>query len=491
MNSSAASSGMIGKIRSAVLWRSGSQILAQLVAWSSTFLVIRLLGPQDYGLFAMTQVVLVLLNTMNGYGLASALIREEEVSEQRRRQILGMLILLNGGLALLQILLAPVVADYFAQPMVADVMRVQALLYLITPFLALPHAMLSRQMDFRRPAQIRMLAALAGAATALVCAFSGFGVWTLVFAPMALFLTEAVGMTMAARAPVRPSFDFKGAGRIASFGGLMTAAQFFWFVQSQSDVIIAGRVLGVAELGVYTTALFLAQLFATKFVPPVNEVAYAAYARMQGKQADASLATIRLIMLVACPFYIGMAVVAEPLVTVFLGEQWAGVSAPLPVLALAMLLLTLQILFAPATNAAGYPRVALRVSICGSIIMPLAFLAAAPWGLSGFAWAWVGATAVLLAITLHLSIPILGLSARNALEACLPPLVAASIMGGMLWALDSSVDWPTAPVRLSALVAGGLVLFPATLMLLAPSRLREVARLVRYSGTSLNDNGSQ
>lgn len=482
---------MVSRVRSAVLWRSGSQIVAQLIAWTSTFIVIRLLGPEDYGLFAMTQVLLVLLNTMNGYGLASALIREEVVSEQRLRQILGMLVLLNGVLALVQLLIAPLVASYFAQPMVADLMRVQALLYLLTPFLALPHAMLSRQMDFRRPAQIRLLAALAGAATALACALAGAGVWTLVFAPMALFLVEAVGMTIAARAPIRPSFDFSGAGRIATFGGLMTATQFFWFVQSQSDVIIAGRVLDVHDLGVYTTGLFLAQLLATKFVPPVNEVAYAAYARLQGSSADALLATIRLVMLIACPAYAGMAVVAEPLVAVMLGQQWSGIALLLPILSLAMVMLTLQILFAPATNAAGHPQVALRVSIWGSIVMPLSCLIAMPWGLAGFAWAWVGAMVVLLVLTANLSLPVLGFAPRRLLAACSAPIAAAAAMAGLVWLVDGAISWPSPMLRLAVLIMLGCLAYPAAMVLIARDRLVEAIGFLRERGDFANDNHSQ
>ena len=146
---------LAAQVRTAVIWRSGSQVLTQIVSWASTLIVIRLLAPQDYGLFAMAQVMLTLLNTMNGWGLASALIREEHVSEERLRQTLGMLMLLNGGLALTQFLAAPLVALWFEQPMVTDLLRVQSLLYLAVPFCALPHAMLSRKMDFRRPAQVR------------------------------------------------------------------------------------------------------------------------------------------------------------------------------------------------------------------------------------------------------------------------------------------------------------------------------------------------
>ena len=122
-----------------MIWRSGSQILAQLVQWAATFLVIRILAPADYGLFAMTQVILVFVNMLNGYGLASGLIQQAEIDRRHVRQLFGMLLLLNGGLALAQVLvLAPLAAAYYRQPIVAELLRVQALLYLTTPFIALP-----------------------------------------------------------------------------------------------------------------------------------------------------------------------------------------------------------------------------------------------------------------------------------------------------------------------------------------------------------------
>ena len=162
-----------------MIWRSGSQILAQLVQWAATFLVIRLLSPSDYGLFAMTQVVLVLLNMLNGYGLASGLIQQAHVTPRMVRQLFGMLILLNVGLATAQLMLAPFAAAYYRQPIVADMLRVQALLYLTTPFIALPYALLGRRMDFRYQARANIVASIASASAALGGATAGLGVWTL------------------------------------------------------------------------------------------------------------------------------------------------------------------------------------------------------------------------------------------------------------------------------------------------------------------------
>ena len=211
--------GLSSRVRRAVFWRSGSQIVAQIVMWGSTLAVIRILNPQDYGLFAMTQVVLVLFNFLNGYGFASALIQSELLEQNRIRQAFGMLILLNGGLAILQLVTATLVAAYYRQPEIASLLRVQALLYLATPFIALPDALLSRALDFRNQAKANLAAALAGALAALGCALAGLGVWTLVFAPIALFYTRAICLTLASRVLVRPSFDFRGAGAMFGFGG--------------------------------------------------------------------------------------------------------------------------------------------------------------------------------------------------------------------------------------------------------------------------------
>lgn len=479
---------LAAQVRTAVIWRSGSQIGTQIVSWASTLIVIRLLAPEDYGLFAMAQVMLMFLNTMNGYGLASALIREGDVSEERLRQTLGMLMLLNGGLALAQFLAAPLVALWFDQPMVTQLLRVQSLMYLTIPFCALSHAILSRRMDFRRPAQVRLAAALAGAITALTGALSGWGVWTLVTAPLMMMLTEAIGMTWAARTPIRPSFRFAGAGHIAGFGGMMTATQLFWFVQSQADVMIAGRVLEPHDLGVYTTGLFLAQLMAAKFVPPINEVAYAAYSRQHAEGnafdiAPALLATIRLVMLVGLPAYAGLAVVAPVLVPVVLGDQWREIVPLLPIMAAAMAMLTLQILFAPATNARGHPGIPLRVTMLGAVVMPIAFFTGSHWGVTGFAWGWVGGMATLTVATIALSRRVLMFSLAGLVRAIVPPLAAALVMAGGVAAMLHFVIPVTIPlVALVVAVVLGVALYLGTMWLIAPDRLTEALRFIRNRG---------
>ncbi len=470
------------QVRRAVLWRSGSQILAQTVQWAATFLVIRILDPKDYGLYAMTGVVLVFLNMLNGYGLASGLIQRDDVTPRQTRQLFGMLIALNGALALAQLAIAPVAAAYYRQPEVAQLLRVQALIYVITPFAALPYALLSRAMEFRRQATANIAASFAGAAAALGGAMAGWGVWTLVWAPIALYAVRAIMLTWGARSLMWPIFDFRGAGHLARYGGVMAAGQFFWFLQSQVDVFIGGRWFDPHQLGIYTTALFLAQIFVSKFVPPLNEVAFSAYARIQhdeGAVARAFVRSVRVIMLVAMPFYLGLAATAEPLVLTALDTKWAEVAPVVRLIALAMPFMTLQVLYSPACDARGRPGIGARNGAVGAGVLALAFLIGVRGGPVGLACAWVVAYPLYLGVSTWRSLPVIGASVRDLAAAIAPAAIAALAMALVVTLVDHELPPLAAAPRLAILVVVGAATYGVWLARFARDTVRELIAMVR------------
>lgn len=470
------------RIRRAVIWRSGSQIAGQVIAWGSTFLVIRILTPEDYGLFALTQVMLMLFTLLSGHGLASAAIQRADIDARAMRQIFGLLLLLNGALALAQLACAPLAAAYYREPMVTNLLRVQALIYLTNPFSALAYAKLARTLEFRRQAQVNLASALIGAGVALGGALAGWGVWALVWAPIAMFTARALGLTIAARTWMWPSFDFRGSGAIARYGGLVAIGQFFGFVQSQADILVAGRWFDAHLVGVYTTALLLTQIFNNKVVPPLNEVAFAAYSRMQDDRrglAEGFTRSVRAIMIAAMPFFLGLAAVAEPLVLTLLGEKWREIVPLLLPLALAMPFWTLFTLLQPATDALGRPGIATTNTAVGALLMPVAFLISAQWGIAGIAWAWLAAYPLLLILSAVRSLPVIGIGAGAFVRAVAPPILAAAAMALAVTLIDRALPAMPQPARLAALVAGGGLIYCLWLLLFARETVDDLIRLVR------------
>lgn len=481
-NASLADDGNFGnRVRSAVFWRSGTQILSQVIAWGATLAVIRILNPEDYGIFAMTQVILVFLSFMNGYGLVSSIIQAEKVEPIQIRQAFGMLLLLNGGIAILQLILASFAAEYYRQPIVADLLRVQALIYLATPFMALPEALMTRDLEFKKPAIINLISAAVGAITALYFAYNDYGVWTLVYAPLAIFWSRAICLVIAVKFYIWPTFNFKGAGAMFGFGATLLASHLFWTIQSQSDIFIAGRYLDPHELGLYAEALFLTTIFAAKFVPPLNEVAFPAYARLQSDPralAWSFLKAIRLVMLISCPLYLGMAVTAYPLVETVFGPKWVEMSPFVAILALAMPVMTLQIMFTPANNALGRPQVTARTNMFGALLMPVTFLIAIQYGVYGLAWGWIIAFPLLTIFTYSQSHRHIGISAREIGNAVRPGLSASIAMVAIVYCIDQLLPEMIVYARLAILVAAGGLAYVGLLYILARPTLIEVIRLI-------------
>jgi O-antigen/teichoic acid export membrane protein len=473
---------MGSRVRSAVLWRSGSQIFAQLVQWAATFMVIRILSPSDYGLFAMTQVVLVFLNMLNGYGLASGLVQQTHVTQRQIRQMFGMLIVMNTALAAIQFALAPVVATYYGHPTVAVMLRVQAVMYITTPFAAVAYAMLSRAMDFKHLAAANVAASVASASAALIGALAGLGLWTLVFAPIVFFSMRAAVMTWAARTLMWPMFDFRGAGALARYGAVMALGQAFWFVQSQADVFIAGRSFSPHVLGLYTTSLFLAQIFVAKVVPPLNEIAFSAYSRLQhdpAALADAFVRGMRIVMAGAMPFYVGLAITAEPLVLTVLGEKWVEVVPIVRLIAIAMPCMTLQVLLTPACDARGRPGIGVSNGAIGAVILGCAFLVGVRFGPTGLAAAWVVTYPLYVLASLTRALPVIGARWSEVGGAVVPPLVAAALMAAVVRLVDFEIAGLQTQLRLAILVAVGAVVYGAALVLTARPLLRDIASAIR------------
>jgi O-antigen/teichoic acid export membrane protein len=319
------------------------------------------------------------------------------------------------------------------------------------------------------------------ASVALGCALAGLGVWTLVFAPLALFWTRAVALMLAARVRVLPSFDFTGAGKMFRFGVLLLGNFFFWTILTQADVFIAARWLSPHQLGLYAEALFLTTIIAAKFVPPLNEVAFPAYARIQDDPAavtDAFHKAVRLIMLAVCPLYLGLAVVAADAVHLVLGPKWDAMAPLVAIIALGMPMFTLYSLFPPAVSAIGHTGIMMRSALVGAVVMPLAFLVGIQWGAVGLAWAWVVAFPLVPLAAFVQSRGTLGVTAGKMLAAVTPGLGASALMALLVAAAGLALDGLASWQRLPLLVALGGAAYVATLYAISRETLHEVIDLI-------------
>jgi O-antigen/teichoic acid export membrane protein len=321
-----------------------------------------------------------------------------------------------------------------------------------------------------------------GAITALVLAWMDYGVWALVFAGLSIFVSRAIGLTIASGLRVRPIFDPRGAWDLFTFGGVLTLCQLFWIVQSQSDIVIAGRLMETYDLGLYSQGLFLTLIITGRFIPPINEVALAAYSELYRAKKPLGpyfLKTARMVMMVSAPIYVGLALTSESAILTLMGEKWTGLIAIVGGLAIVMPAFALQLICSPVTNAMGRPKVHLFTNICGAIIMPAVFLWGASAGAMGLVHAWWIGAPLLCAITLTVTLPRIGVSPIDLLRALAPIALACAAMAVMVLAAQKF-----APIESPALNLGwnamlGAAVYAATFWFVYREIVRETWALLR------------
>jgi O-antigen/teichoic acid export membrane protein len=148
------------------------------------------------------------------------------------------------------------------------------------------------------------------------------------------------------------------------------------------------------------------------------------------------------------------------------------------ILALAMPFMTLQVMFAPVSNALGRPGITARISAVGALLMPCAFLIGIRFGAIGLAWGWLLAFPILTIVTIRLAGAPMGLRAGDMVKAAAPAALVSAAMAVVVRMVDSGLPPLPAPIHLAILVAVGGLAFAAILLLFARDAADELAGLV-------------
>jgi O-antigen/teichoic acid export membrane protein len=94
----------------ALKWHTAAKLTGQVFAWAVTLIVLRLLAPEDYGLMAISTVVISIIAGTAEFGLGSALIQAQTLDRGQMARIAGALSTLNLGCGLLLFIAAPLLA---------------------------------------------------------------------------------------------------------------------------------------------------------------------------------------------------------------------------------------------------------------------------------------------------------------------------------------------------------------------------------------------
>ena len=476
-------------VLSGLKWSSGAKFSTQLINWSITIIVMRLLQPDDYGLLAMAMVFVTLCFMLNEMGMGAALVQSRELTDKLLRQAFGLVLLLNGTIAVLLLAVSPLIAAFYEEPRLTEMVPALAIQFPIMAFSVIPSAILTREMNFRSLSIVGIVAELSSGIATLFFAWIGFAVWSLVIGAIIRVTVNCVGMNIANPYFRRPSFNFKGFAKAAKYGGYISLHRMLWYLYSQADVLIIGKMLGKTSLGYYSIAMHIASLPMQKVGAILSQVGLPAYSKLQDNPeqvAHYALKVTRAIGLVSIPIFLGISGVAPELISVVLGEKWLLAILPIQLLALIVPLRILSISLAPAINGMGRPDVNVKTLAVACVVMPVAFLIGVQWGLKGVSLAWVIGYTLWFNYMLSQVLPVIGLTMARFFRVLRCPAFFGAVMYGIIYLVNIALNkWQVNDaISLAILVFAGAIVYAVCILLFCRADFTEVWAMIRQRSSN-------
>jgi O-antigen/teichoic acid export membrane protein len=471
---------------SGVRWTVSARILVQLITWPSTIVVMRLLDPHDYGVVAMSTVVIGFVSLFGEPGLAAGLVQTQVLRTDISRAASALIALLNLLLIAVLMLAAPSIAGWYHEPELTRVIRVASLSLLMTAIATVPQAHLERNLRFREMALALVAGSLAGILTTIACAFFGYGVWSLVFGTLVLSALRSAVVIAYNGSPVWPDFSkgFAPIRHLLHFSIHMLGNRILWYWSMSVDLVILGRMVSSSQLGSYSVGANLAAVPGDKAMEAVNRVSFPTLSRMQATPAKFNSTYERILRMLALYGFLvawGLAAVAPEFVHVVLSDKWRFAVIPLVMLSIAAPLRILTAFQNTVNNAAGVPQATTKVLALSCLVPPVGiFVGARIAGIDGAACSWVIVCAIVYLVSTLYTCRVTGRDVRHSLRLILVPLVAGLSMLAVTWGLRALLATHLPPaVLLCVEIVAATVAFLATVHVFGPAQLSDARGLLR------------
>lgn len=306
-------------------WSFIDQISNQVLTFIVGIILARLLDPHEFGLIGMVAIFIAISESFINSGFSSALIRKKDCTDTDYSTIFYFN--LTVGLFFFSILYisAPAISSFFNEPELTKIVRVLAFILIIDSLTIIQRTILTKRIDFKLQTRISIIASTVSGALALIMAYQGFGVWSLVIQQLSRQILNSFFLWLWNNWRPKLIFSWISFKSLFSFGSKLLVSGLIDTIYKNIYYLIIGKFFSSQELGYYTRAQQFKNIPSQNLNGVISRVSYPVLSSIQDDKARLKLNYQRLIrstMFITFILMLGMAAIAEPMVITLIGEKW-------------------------------------------------------------------------------------------------------------------------------------------------------------------------
>ncbi len=304
-------------------------------------LLARLLLPADYGLIGMVAVFIAIAQVFIDSGFMNALIQKKDRTETDYSTVfytsVGIAVLVYAVL----FFCAPFIAQFYDVPQLKLIVRILGLNIIFNSLAIVYRAKLSVSMDFKSQARFSVIAVILSGIVGIWMAATGWGVWSLVVQMVTMYALNAVLLIYNLRWWPVYGFSMDSFRKLFGFGSKLLLAGVIQAVYSNVYQLVIGKVYRASDLGLYTKSMQFTLYPSSMITNMLQRVMFPYLSDYQDDNAklfELNKQYYSLIALAFFPLFTGLAILAEPFVSIFLTNTWLAAVPVIQILSFAFLL---------------------------------------------------------------------------------------------------------------------------------------------------------
>jgi O-antigen/teichoic acid export membrane protein len=315
------------KALNGVKWTSIGSLVVVSLQLAQLFILTRYLTPSDFGLMAIVSVVIGFSALFMDMGISSAIIHKQNISNRQLSSLYWLNIFAGIILFFVVYFSSSLISEYYNQIKLIPIIQLMATTFFISAIGNQYRILNQKKLRFNLLALVEITAALISFIVAVICAINGFGIYSLVYATLTNVTVSSIILMLKGLKDNKPTFTYyhDDIKDLIGFGLFQMGEKTVNYFNSQFDVILIGKLLGVEALGVYSIAKNLVMKPAQLINPIITKVTFPIMSKVQNDNKQLKniyLKTINYLCSINFPIYFVIALVAEPLVIILFGSQW-------------------------------------------------------------------------------------------------------------------------------------------------------------------------
>ena len=408
-----------------------SEIGCNVFRLFGTVVLARLLTPEHFGLVTMITALTAFAETFKDLGLGMATMQRQKITHEQ----ISTLFWINTGIGVLLMLIlagaSPFISWFYGDHRLLWIALAISSTFLFGGLTVQHQALLRREMRFSRLAFIQVFATGLSTTIGVIMAWWGFEYWSLVVKEV----SRAVIQTCATwfMSHWWPGLPVRGSGvrKMFEMGSHLTGFNILAFASRNLDQVLLGKFWGASSVGLYKQAGLLLQMPVSLFSFAIIYVMTPALSALQSDVERYRSYYRRAISFLAfgfMPLIAFIAVYADSVISLILGEKWMASSVILQILAIGAVV-------DPVASTCGIVMVTnaktkeyLHVGIAQAVLVSITVLISIHWGIIGIAMGYVLYTLLTLPLLVWYSFRGTPIAPSMFFEAIRYPAIATAVM---------------------------------------------------------------